>query len=266
MGAMSWDEVALSYEETVEKKTTSFSVPQFVDYVAPRDGVRIADIACGPGVLALAFAKHGAEVVATDLSETMVARLVERARDAGVEERVRTFAGDAEKLAIDAASLDAAASNFGVIFCPNVERALSEMNRATCAAGKLMFSAWTTEARSGWSCLLAPDYVSELGFAVPPRVIFHWNTAAEVVASCERAGWHRVDVEVAYAPSTRVVSWERVPEVLESPGARIALAALDDDQRAALGHYLARRAHEEFGDGEVVLEREAWLVRGRASD
>ena len=262
MAKNEWDAAAASYEDTIEKTTGAF-VAQYLDHVAPCDGTRVADIACGPGVLTLAFAQRGADVLASDLSEAMVNRVRERAADAGLADRVTAAVGDAEELSLDDASVDAAVSNFGIIFCPRVERALNEMARVTRDGGALMFSAWTSEARSGWQGLLTPDHEDELGFALPPRVVFHWSSADEVAAACTAAGWSDVAVETIDAPATRFPSWTDFGAVMDSPGTRVGLAALTDAQREVLRAYLTRRAHEVFGDGEVVLQREAWLIRGR---
>ena len=257
-----WDAAAASYEETIEKTTGAF-VAQYLDHVAPTKGTRVADIACGAGVLTMAFAQCGADVVASDLSEAMVERVRARALEAGLADRITATVGDAEELSLDDSSVDAAVSNFGIIFCPRVDRALGEMARVTRDGGALMFSAWTSEARSGWQGLLTPDHEDQLGFELPPRVVFHWSSPDEVAAACTAAGWSDVTVEAIDAPATRVASWQEFGSVLDSPGTRANLAALTDDQRAVLRDYLVRRAHEVFGEAEVTLQREAWLIRGR---
>jgi magnesium-protoporphyrin O-methyltransferase len=55
-------------------------------------GVRILDAGCGTGALAIDLAKRGAEVVAIDLSPTLIAHARERADEAGVS--IEFHAGD----------------------------------------------------------------------------------------------------------------------------------------------------------------------------
>ena len=53
-----------------------------VDLLAPQKGEKILDLGCGDGTLALELEKFGAEVVAVDLSEEMVAKSREKGLDA----------------------------------------------------------------------------------------------------------------------------------------------------------------------------------------
>ena len=57
-------------------------------------GLRVLDAGCGTGMLAVDLALRGAEVVAVDLSPTLVGYGVERAEAAGVAERIDFRAGD----------------------------------------------------------------------------------------------------------------------------------------------------------------------------
>lgn len=57
-------------------------------------GMRVLDAGCGTGMLAIDMAKRGAHVVAVDLSPTLVGFGAERAREAGVGERIAFHAGD----------------------------------------------------------------------------------------------------------------------------------------------------------------------------
>ena len=175
MPVAEWDKVADSYEATLESTTEGF-VPRYVDLI----GESVADIGAGPGVVAMAAAADGAVVLATDLSAPMVARLAARAAENGVADRVRAFVADAQVLPLRDGSVDAAVSNFGIIFCPDVDAALREMVRVACAT--VAFTVWTNAARNGWTWLLPAGYADDLGFAFPVRPMFKWSSIDEVRA------------------------------------------------------------------------------------
>ncbi|EQB10674.1 hypothetical protein RLDS_27215 [Sphingobium lactosutens DS20] len=77
-------------------------------------GSRVLDVAAGTGALALAAARTGAQVMATDFSPGMVARIA-AAELPNVEARVM----DGQSLALPGGAFDAVFSIFGVIMFPD---------------------------------------------------------------------------------------------------------------------------------------------------
>ncbi len=61
---------------------------------------RILDLGCGTGSGALALARRfeGADVIAVDVSAPLLARLIEKARDLGVVNRIRTVEADLDRV------------------------------------------------------------------------------------------------------------------------------------------------------------------------
>ena len=59
-----------------------------------RSGSRVLDVACGSGALSIPAARHGAHVVAADLSPVMIERLTARARAEGLGESREVAGGD----------------------------------------------------------------------------------------------------------------------------------------------------------------------------
>jgi ubiquinone/menaquinone biosynthesis C-methylase UbiE len=90
----------------------------------------------GTGALALLAARTGAQVLATDFSPAMVARIA-AANLTNVEAKVM----DGQALALDDGSFDAVFSIFGVIMFPDW-RGLSEMARVTRPGGYGVVATW----------------------------------------------------------------------------------------------------------------------------
>ena len=98
---------------------------------------RVLDIAAGTGALALAAARSGAHVLATDFSPGMVARIAA----AGLP-NVDAQVMDGQALELPDASFDAVFSIFGLIMFPDWRKGLSEMARVTRSGGHGVVATW----------------------------------------------------------------------------------------------------------------------------
>ena len=104
-------------------------------------GERVLDVAAGSGNAALAAARRGARVTATDF----VPQLLEvAARRAAVDGLVLdTKEADAQALPFPDGAFDVVLSTFGVMFAPDQARAASELLRVCRPAGRIGLTAWT---------------------------------------------------------------------------------------------------------------------------
>jgi ubiquinone/menaquinone biosynthesis C-methylase UbiE len=66
--------------------------------LSPVEGKRVLEIACGTGRFTVMLAERGADVVGLDISRAMLAQGREKARDAGVGDRISFLLGDAARL------------------------------------------------------------------------------------------------------------------------------------------------------------------------
>jgi ubiquinone/menaquinone biosynthesis C-methylase UbiE len=131
-----WDTAAQHYEKTAHPFTTLYAEAALARVALTADS-RILDIAAGTGALALAAARSGARVLATDFSPGMVARIA-AAKLPNVEARVM----DGQALTLDDASFDAVFSIFGIIMFPDWRKGLAEMARVTRPGGHGVVATW----------------------------------------------------------------------------------------------------------------------------
>jgi ubiquinone/menaquinone biosynthesis C-methylase UbiE len=131
-----WDTAASHYEKTAHPFTAHFAEAALTRVPLTPES-RVLDVATGTGALALAAARTGAQVLATDFSPGMVAR-VAAAELANVEARVM----DGQALELPDASFDAVFSIFGVILFPDWRKGLAEMRRVTRPGGYGVVATW----------------------------------------------------------------------------------------------------------------------------
>jgi ubiquinone/menaquinone biosynthesis C-methylase UbiE len=133
------DQQATQYEAVAEPLTRQCMPSAFAMVGGIKPGMRIVDIASGPGGLSVAAAEAGAQVLATDISEAMVER---------ADLRLQPYPNcaaqvmDANELALLDGSFDAAFSLFGVVNVADWRRALRELARVTRTDGYGCISTW----------------------------------------------------------------------------------------------------------------------------
>jgi ubiquinone/menaquinone biosynthesis C-methylase UbiE len=121
-----------------------------VDALSLEPGMRVLDVACGTGGVALRAARTGAEVVGIDISADQLEKARRAAAADGVA--VRFDEGDCQELPYEDAEFDAVASAFGAIFAADHERTAAELARVCRPGGRLAMTAWLKDA---WSDLHA---------------------------------------------------------------------------------------------------------------
>ena len=98
---------------------------EFYDRLPLRPGMRLLDVACGSGQLALMAAKDGLDVTGVDIATNLVERARSRARTAGL--RVRFEEADAEALPFPDAQFDVVTSLIGAMFAPRPDLVAAEL-------------------------------------------------------------------------------------------------------------------------------------------
>jgi arsenite methyltransferase len=104
-------------------------------------GVRVLDVAAGRGGSAFHLAStRGCEVLGVDLSAANVAAATAAAADQGLDRRVRFLHGDAERLPVDAAAVDAVICECAFCTFPDKAVAAAELRRVLRPGGRVGIS------------------------------------------------------------------------------------------------------------------------------
>jgi ubiquinone/menaquinone biosynthesis C-methylase UbiE len=137
-----WDKAAAHYENFWAAQLRP-AQDLLLEKAAIMPGERVIETACGTGLLTFRVAvRLGAtgRLLATDLSEKMVAALGDRAARDGVRLDARRM--DAESLDVPDASFDVALCALGLMYCPDPAAAMREMHRVLVPGGRAAAAVW----------------------------------------------------------------------------------------------------------------------------
>ncbi|MEY4870839.1 MAG: hypothetical protein RLZZ563_169 [Pseudomonadota bacterium] len=111
-----------------------------MDWLAPRPGQRLLDVAGGTGDIAFRFLKRapGASSVVLDMTESMLIEGRKRAEAERQADRLDWVVGDAMALPFPANSFDVYTISFGIRNVTRVQDALNEAYRVLKPGGRLM--------------------------------------------------------------------------------------------------------------------------------
>ncbi len=143
----------------LEMFTTTVAA-QLVKHARVHAGQHVLDVACGTGVVSVTAARLGARATGLDLTPALLERARENSQIAGVEIDWRE--GDAEAMPFADGAFDVVMSQFGHIFAPRPEIAISEMLRVLKPGGTIAFATWPPELFMGRMFTLIA------GYAPPP--------------------------------------------------------------------------------------------------
>jgi ubiquinone/menaquinone biosynthesis C-methylase UbiE len=191
--AAGWSRRANTYGQVTGAITARF-VDALLDAACVGAGMRVLDVATGPGHVAAAAAARGAEPVGVDIAEGVLA--VARRDHPHLDFRH----GDAEALPFADSSFDAVVGAFVLNHLPRPEVAAVELARVLASGGRLALSVWDVPERARLIGLVR-DAVARAGGAAasaqPPAGPdpFRFADDAQLRALLENAGLEDVAVE-----------------------------------------------------------------------
>jgi SAM-dependent methyltransferase len=227
--------------------------------LAPRPGDTVLELSAGAGDTGFAAAaivgEHG-RLISTDFSPDMV----EVARRRGAElalENVDYRVMDAERIDLDADSVDGVLCQSGYMLMADPAAALSETRRVLRPGGRLALSVWGAPERNPWASIGGRILV-ERGHMPPPEPgspgIFSMASEERTRALLEGAGLTAVRTEEVPMRWTfrNLDEYERW--VTEVAGAfAMVVRGLSADERDALMSQLAEAFVPFAADGGYVL-------------
>lgn len=134
--------------------------PVLVTATRTAPGDRVLDIGAGTGNVAIAAARAGASVVASDLTPELFDAGRARAAEHGVELDWRE--ADAEALPFRDGEFDVVLSCIGVMFAPHHQPAADELVRVCTPGGRIGLLSWTPEG------FIGQMFATMKPFAPPP--------------------------------------------------------------------------------------------------
>jgi SAM-dependent methyltransferase len=232
----------------------------FVDALDITPGMRVLDVACGTGNLAIPAARKGARVTGVDIAPNLLAQARARAEAEGLA--IAFEEGDAEQLPFPDEHFDLVISMFGAMFAPDPERVASELARVCRHGGRIAMANWTPGGFTGKMFRLSNRHV-------PPPVELPAPTlwGDEAVARL-RLGAN--GVEVRSTRRTILFDYPFSPrEVVQffrehfGP-TRVAFSRLDAAAQVAYRDDLEKlwSEHNQANDGKTLIQNEYLEVIG----
>lgn len=255
-----WQMVAGPYDDYFSALTAQTMDP-LLDAVAAGPGVKLLDVACGPGALCVKAKARGAVVTAVDFSSEMITRARATCPD------IQFVEGDAEALPFAYDQFDATVMNFGLLHLDSPEKALAEAARVTRAGGLFAFTVWDKPqlARGFDIALQAIEKHGDPKVKIPAGPpFFQFSDIDYSQAAMKNAGFTHVDI------ARQAMIWH-LPKaedlykafIFGTPRTGGLLRAQPEPNRLAIAQAIALSAKQYLGPGGIEIPMAALLVTGR---
>jgi ubiquinone/menaquinone biosynthesis C-methylase UbiE len=271
----SWDSVARGWQKwwkTFENGAQKVS-DRLIELANVESGDKVLDVATGIGEPAISAAKivgKSGHVTATDISSEMLEIAEERARSLSLNEIMDFKQSDAERLELGTnQAFNSITCRWGLMFLPNLDRALSNMLGLLVPGGKLAAAVWSEPSKVPLISMPINIARQELQAPLLGQGIPGPFSLADIDAlkkSLEKAGF--VDIK---SETIRVVfefnSAEEYTEFNQDIAApvRIMLANETEERKQEIWNTVTDQVKQRFVDkdtGRIKLANEAICIVG----
>lgn len=256
-----WDRAAADYEESWARQLRP-AQDRLLALAALEAGERVLELAAGTGLITFRAARAvgpTGTVIATDISDVMVAMVREEASRQGLD-WITAERADAESYPFEADAFDAVLCGLGLMYAPDPIASLNGGVRVLRSGGRFVAAVWGNRSRCGWAEIF-PIVERRVTSEVCP-LFFQLGTGDALALRMEAAGY-------------RVTGNERIETVLEYDSADAAIGAafaggpvamaysrFDEETRTEThAEYLASIAPYQSGSG-YRIPGEFVIVRG----
>ena len=207
---------------------TSTAAPKLVQFSGTRQGMRLLDVACGTGVVALTASRLGVEVEGIDLTPELINRANENSKIMGL--KAKFVEGDAEFLPYKENEFDIILSQYGHMFAPRPSIVAKELARVLKPREIFAFSTWPKELFMGKFFKL----IESFSLPLPPEVASPvlWGDMAVIE---DRLRDHFDHIEFArdtmFAPTMSPAHMLKLFEKNAGPLANLVKALADDPDK-----------------------------------
>jgi ubiquinone/menaquinone biosynthesis C-methylase UbiE len=261
--AAGWGARAAGYGD-LSGKVSGRLVEPLLDAAAVSHGMRVLDVATGPGYVAAEAARRGARPLGIDISEGML----EVARESNPH--LDFELADVESLPFEDGLFDSTVGNFVLNHLPQPELAIAECARVLKAGGSMAFTVWDTPAENRYMGVVADALASETELESGPEPPsgpdpYRYADEREFEALLRQAGVEQVRVEsIRFShPASDVKDlWEGM--LSGSVRASSKIGAQSDEVRARIRERFAANLNEHRdAEGVIQLPVSVKLAAGR---
>ncbi len=227
---------------------------EFLSRISIEPGMRILDVACGAGQIAIPMARAGAKVTGIDIATNLIEQARARAQAENLDARFDE--GDAEMLPYEDGSFDLVISLIGAMFAPRAELVAAELKRVCRPGGRIVMANWTPSGFVGQMFKVHGQYNPPSPLMSPP---VKWGDE-ETVRQRFQDGTSHLKLNRRLYPFRYPFSPAESVEFFRTyygPSLK-TFAALDDEKGAALRRDLDAlwSEHNSATDGTTFVDAE----------
>jgi ubiquinone/menaquinone biosynthesis C-methylase UbiE len=232
-------------------------------------GMKVLDLACGTGEPALSLAKAvgaNGRVVATDLVPEMLEFARQNAVSRGLN-NIEFRMADAEALPFADGEFDRVTCRFGIMFFPDVPKAMSEIRRVLKPGGRICFAVFGTLEENPFFLVSLGPFLKRVKLPPPPPDaphIFRFADESKLSGALSAAGFLDVSTtrnRVIFPwPGSAEECWGATRE-LAAPFKKLIEALPREQTDAVIGEVLEGLRRFQVGD-EIRLAATVIIAAG----
>lgn len=156
-----WQRVANLYKDVWASLTKKFIEP-LLNAAGVNKGMKVLDVACGPGIVSEKILERKALPTGIDFSHEMIMQA--KASLPGID----FYEGDAQQLPFEDESFDCVVMNFGMLHLPQPLQAMKEACRVVRKNGEFAFTVWAaSKSRAAAVMNAAKEKFADMNVPMP---------------------------------------------------------------------------------------------------